>query len=128
MKSRWRSIDTMESTQQYLALASLIPPRSIRSTGALFRGSRLVTRQMAEADGVIGFALLAEPFRKRYATLSVWRDEEALSSFAHSTPHRALMAQLAPAMAPTRFVRWTIEGADTPPTWSEALDRLRRTL
>jgi hypothetical protein len=108
----------------YLVLASSIPPRGYGSTWALFRGSRVVRRQLASTDGILGFSLLAEPVRKRYATLSVWRDEAALAAFAGAEPHHQLMADLAPQMAPTTFVRWTIPGSSAPPSWPDALQRL----
>jgi hypothetical protein len=64
----------------------------------MFRGSRVVRQQLLAADGVLGFAMLAEPLRKNYATLSVWRDEEALDAFAGTHPHARLMAELAPSV------------------------------
>jgi hypothetical protein len=124
MKSRWKWAAKVEPDTDYLVLASSIPPRGYRSTWALFRGSRAVRRQLLSTDGVIGFALLAEPVRKRYATLSVWRDEDALAAFAKAEPHRQLMAELTPRMAPTTFVRWTIPGSGAPPPWADALRRL----
>jgi hypothetical protein len=68
--------------------------------------------------------MLAEPIRKHYATLSVWRDEAALDTFSRAEPHRRLMAELAPAMGATKFVRWTMSGADGFPSWKDALARL----
>jgi quinol monooxygenase YgiN len=125
MKSPWKTLGVLESDGQYLVLASSIPPKSFSSTWSLFRGSRVVRQQLLTADGVLGFALLAEPLRKNYATLSVWRDGEALDAFAGTDPHARLMADLSPSMNAPRFVRWTISGSDGIPSWTEALDRLR---
>lgn len=126
MKSRWKTVSPLESDAEYLVFASSIPPKSIRSTGELFRGSRAVRKQLLATDGVMGFALLAEPVRRRFATLSVWRDDDALGWFRRSLPHRELMTDLAERMAPTTFVRWNIEGTDPRPTWAEAIERLNR--
>jgi hypothetical protein len=124
MKSPWKWLATLEPEREYVVLASTIPPRSRRSTWRLFRGARIVRAQLATTDGALGFALLARPLRKQYATLSVWRDEAALSTFAATDPHRELMTELAPEMGPTKFIRWTIRGADGRPSWNEALSRL----
>jgi len=124
VKSPWKNVAALERDREYLVLASSIPPKSIRSTWALFSGSWAVRRQLLDTDGVMGFSMLAQPLRKRYATLSVWRDEAALDAFAGTHPHDRLMADLAPAMGPTRFVRWTIAGTDGPPSWPTALARL----
>lgn len=124
MRSRWTERGSLDPGTEYLVLASSIPPKSRRSTFALFAGARAVRKQLAGTDGVIGFSLLAEPFAKRYATLSVWRDEEALAAFAAAHPHDQLMIELAPAMDGPKFVRWTIRGDDGVPSWDEALRRL----
>ena len=124
MKSPWKWSSPLEPERQYLVLASSIPPQSRRSTWSLFRGASAVRKQLVVTDGVIGFALLARPFAKQYATLSAWRDEDALAAFAKTEPHRGLMIELSPEMGPTKFVRWTIRGVDGRPSWSDALQRL----
>ncbi len=124
MKSPWKSFHQLDRDRDYLVLASSIPAREYSATAKLFRGSRTVRRQLASTDGVVGFSLLARPLRKQYATLSVWVGEDALDRFAAESPHRELMADLAPLMDDTVFVRWTIRGVDGRPTWSEALRRL----
>lgn len=124
MKSPWKSFGSLEQGVSYLVLASRIPAKSLRSTPAMFRGAGLVRKQLAGTDGVIGFSLLAEPVRKRYATLSVWRDQAALDAFTTANPHGRLMADLAPQMGETKFVTWTITGNDGLPTWDDALRRL----
>ena len=125
MKSPWKSFENLDPDREYLVLASSIPAKKMSSTWKMFRGSRAVRRQLAGTDGVVGFALLAQPFSKKYATLSVWTGEDALDRFTADTPHREIMADLASAMGPTKFVKWTITGADGTPTWPDALDRLR---
>lgn len=124
MKSPWKSISALQPDREYLVLASSIPPVSRSSTRRLFQGASAVRKQLTGAEGVVGFSLLARPLRKQYATLSVWVDERSLTAFAHATPHEDLMARLAPEMAPTKFVRWTITGSDGLPSWRDALQRL----
>ena len=124
MRSLWKWSAPLEPEREYLVLASSIPPRSRRSTWRLFRGASTVRRQLKVTDGVIGFALLARPLAKQYATLSVWRDEAALTAFAGSEPHRGLVSGLRSQMEPTKFVRWTMRGADGRPSWADALQRL----
>ncbi len=124
MKSPWKSMKLLEPDREYVVLASSIPPLSRSSTRRLFRGASAVRKQLASAEGVVGFSLLARPLRKQYATLSVWVDEGALAAFADGSPHCALMAELAPEMGATKFVRWTMSGSDGRPSWSEASRRL----
>jgi heme-degrading monooxygenase HmoA len=124
VKSPWKSRQALEPDREYLVLASSIPPLSRSSTWALFRGASAVRKQLGQTDGVVGFALLARPWKKQYATLSIWDDEAALAAFSHAQPHEHLMKDLAPRMGDTKFVRWTIRGRDGRPSWDAALERL----
>ena len=114
----------LEVDREYVALASSIPPLSRSSTGKLFRGAMAVRKQLAGTDGVVGFSLLAQPWRKYYATLSVWENEAALAAFVAARPHTELMGQLKAEMGQTKFVRWTLKGSEGNPSWSDALRRL----
>jgi len=69
--------------------------------------------------------LLAKPFAKQYATLSVWESEAALDAFVRQHPHGELMRTLRPLMSETRFVTWHVPGGDASPSWDDALERLR---
>jgi hypothetical protein len=124
MKSPWKSKTTIATDREYFVLASSIPPLSRSSTFRLFRGASAVRKQLGRTDGVVGFSLLARPWRKQYATLSVWVDEPALDAFAKAQPHQELMAKLSPEMGATKFARWTIAGSAGRPSWDEALQRL----
>ena len=126
MKSRWKSMKAFEADREYLVFASSIPARRRSSTGRLFRGASAVRKQLSVTEGLVGFSLLARPWRKQYATLSVWVDEAALSAFGAASPHRELMAELAPEMDATKFVRWTMTGSEGRPSWRSALHRLGR--
>jgi len=124
VKSPWKSLGELDPGREYLVLASSIPARKRSSTWHMFRGSRVVRKQLLGTDGVIGFSLLARPWTKQYATLSVWTSGDALDAFAATSPHREMMSALAPEMGPTKFVRWAIQGSDGRPGWDEALRRL----
>jgi hypothetical protein len=124
MKSPWKSCKPFEPDQEYLVLASNIPPKSRSSISRLFRGARSVRKQLMPTEGLVGFSTSARPWQKQYATLSVWTSDQALTAFAGTEPHRQLMSDLAPEMGPTKFVRWTIKGSDGRPTWNDALGRL----
>lgn len=114
----------LEPDHEYVVLASSIPARRMSSAARLFRGASAVRKQLENTTGVVGFSLLARPLRKQYATLSVWVDEPALAAFAGGSPHRELMADLAPDMGTTKFLRWTTKGSAGPPSWNQALSRL----
>ena len=124
MKSPWKRYETPDPGSTCLVLASSIPARRVGAAGKMFRGSRQVRKQLASAEGLVGFSLLARPFKKQYATLSVWRDQAALDAFVAANPHHELMQSLRPEMGETRFITWEASAADARPSWKDALERL----
>ncbi len=114
----------MEPGPEYLVMASHLPLKSIWSTVRFFRGVSAVRKQLAGADGLIGYTLRARPLARDYWTLSVWQGETALREFMRAPPHVNLMRSLRPVMGPTKFVQWVIRAEDGRPSWTGALDRL----
>jgi heme-degrading monooxygenase HmoA len=112
MKTPWKTLERLEPDQEYVVLATRLPPRSRSSTLRLARGAAQIRKQLGNTDGVVGFSLVARPWKKDYATLSVWKTDEALDAFVKHEPHAELMASLSPLLAPTTFVRWTMRGSD----------------
>jgi hypothetical protein len=80
-----------------------------------------VVSQLATADGLLGYSLLARPISKQFWTLSAWQNEPALRAFVQHPPHVRIMSALAPHMDKTSFVRWTVKGSDLPLRWDDAL-------
>ena len=102
---------------------SSIPPKSRRPTWRLFLGARAVRKQLGVTDGVIGLSLLARPQAGR-DVVGVDRRRRP-REVCRCQPHRDLVRELTPEMGSTRFVRWTIRGADGRPSWADPLRRLR---
>jgi heme-degrading monooxygenase HmoA len=120
----WKSSATPDPNAEYLAMASSLPLRRLRATFRFFRFVRAIRQQLARSEGLIGYSLWAKPIAKRYWTLSVWRDEAALTAFMHASPHLEIMTKLRRDMNPTTFVRWTVRGSEAPVPWEDALLRL----
>jgi hypothetical protein len=114
----------MEPGSGYLVMASHLPLKRISATVRFLRGVSAVRRQLAAADGLVGYTLRARPLARDYWTLSVWTDEGALREFMRTPPHVQLMTSLRPYMGPTKFVTWSITAADGRPNLAEALERL----
>jgi heme-degrading monooxygenase HmoA len=124
-KLPWTSSETkIEAGREYLAMASALPLQRFSSTIRFMRYVMAIRKQLRTADGLVGYALWAKPFSKRYWTLSVWRDEEALRAFMRTEPHVHVMEDLRPRMGPTRFVFWKVSDEQTTPSWAEALEHL----
>jgi hypothetical protein len=88
------------------------------------RAVSAVRRQLAAADGLIGYTLRARPLARDYWTLSAWTGNTALREFMRTPPHVQVMTSLKPYMGPAKFVTWTISAADGRPSTAAALDHL----
>jgi hypothetical protein len=100
-------------------MASRLPLKRRRSIPGFLRDAMAIRRQLARADGLVGYALDAELARKTFWTFSVWEDQASLDAFASSDPHRAIIARLRPLMGPTRFEFFQVPGSDLPLTWNQ---------
>ena len=89
-----------------------------------FRGVQAVRRQLAAADGLVGYTLRARPLARDYWTLSVWTGETALREFMRTPPHVQIMNSLKPLMGPTKFVTWTVAADQGRPSMDSALEHL----
>jgi quinol monooxygenase YgiN len=122
----WTAHSEIEPDHTYLVMASHLPLSTITSTVRFFRAVSAIRKQLASAEGLVGYTLRAKPLARDYWTLSVWTDRAALQAFMRTAPHVRLMASLRPSMGPTKFVQWEITSADGRPSWTQALERLAR--
>ena len=120
----WTAAGEMEPGREYVVMASHLPLRSLTSTVRFFRAVAAIRKQLRSAEGLVGYTLRAKRLARKYWTLSVWNDRDALAQFMRTPPHIGIMSSLKPLMAPTRFVQWQITAAEGRPSWSDALERL----
>jgi hypothetical protein len=106
---------------QALVFASRFDGAGVRSGWLLFIGGLRMRGVVLRAPGALGVTLRAHPFRGRYYTLSMWRDEESLLAFAHGAAHRGVADRLA-GLGPVQGV--LVSRAADPgrrPTWRETM-------
>jgi quinol monooxygenase YgiN len=115
----WTQRQPVDPGRTYLAMASRLPLRHRRTIPGFLRDAMAIRRQLARADGMIGYALDAELARRTFWTFSVWDDQASLDAFAASDPHQAITRRLRPLMAQTRFEFFQIPGSDLPMTWDQ---------
>ena len=120
----WTSRSEMEPGSEYVVMASHLPLRTFSASVRFFRAVNAVRGQLAHTDGLVGYTLRAKPLGRDYWTLSVWKDRAALNEFMRTSPHVGIMSSLKPSMQPTKFIYWSITGADGRPNFTEALNRL----
>lgn len=120
----WRQFGPPDPNGDYVALVSFLPLKSFSRLFPFVVYTVQVIKQLAKADGLVGYSLLANPLSKRFWTLSAWKSEETLRAFVVKTPHVQIMKSLSPYMAGTKFVRWPVKGSQLPLQWDDALRRI----
>jgi hypothetical protein len=122
----WVQVSGLEADATYVVMASRLPLRSYSRIPSFLWATMRIRRQLATADGLIGYSLDAKLSAKTFFTLSVWRDQDALESFARAEPHRGLLSTVRPHMDATTFVTWTATGSDIPVKWATAQQHINR--
>ena len=120
----WTTRAELQPGSEYLVMASHLPLKRMAATVRFLRAVTAVRKQLATADGLVGYTLRAKPLARDYWTLSVWQDEPALRAFMRTPPHAGIMSSLSPVMGPTKFITWKIAAADGRPSLADALQRL----
>lgn len=100
-----RAMSTPATPRKGSRLEPDLPLGRITPSPRFFRAVRLVRKQLADAQGLVGYTLRAKPLARDYWTLSVWVDREALHAFMRTPPHVGVMSSLKPLMRPTKFVQ-----------------------
>jgi heme-degrading monooxygenase HmoA len=114
----------MEPGATYVVLASYLPLSRISSTVKFFRAVSALRKQLAQAEGLVGYTLRAKPLARHYWTLSVWKSDDDLQAFVRTPPHSEVMRELRPLLDATKFAQWQIAFVDGQPGWNEALWRI----
>jgi hypothetical protein len=106
-------------------MASRLPLRRHRWVPSFLRDTLRIRRQLAEAEGLVGYGLNAQLTRKTFWTFSVWVDRASLDAFADADPHRTIIGRIRPRMDETRFEFFTLRGRELPLTWDQMMERVR---
>jgi hypothetical protein len=122
----WRTISSPDRDREYVVMGSRLPLARYRDLPGFLRAAMLIRAQLAQASGLIGYALDAHPARKTFWTVSAWDSRDALDAFSRADPHRSRVGVIRPRMRPTTFTYWTVPGADLPIAWSEVRRRVAR--
>jgi hypothetical protein len=84
-----------------------------------------IRRQLADSEGLIGYALDANVPNRNFWTLSVWEDEKFLRRFVQRNPHGRVMTDLLPNMGQTVFLPFKVDGSSIPPNREDTKRRMR---
>jgi hypothetical protein len=121
----WKTLATPRAEKEYVALLSILPLKHYRTIPRFLWLALETQRQLRGSKGLIGYSLHAQLMRRRFWTLSVWKDQPSLTDFVRRAPHGRIMQTLTPHMGKTQFVQWKVGASDIPLQWDTAKARMR---
>lgn len=80
-------------------------------------------RRLGSHDGAVALSLAADPLRRTFWTLSLWRDDGVLRNYVRGGDHAHVMRRYRGTLQDSRSARWETLGP-TLPAWPESLGRL----
>jgi hypothetical protein len=123
-KLPWTTIESVPPDTEVTVMASRLPLRRYRHIPRFLVATLRIRRQLAQSDGLVGYALDAQLARKTFWTVSAWTGRDRLYRFDGADPHRSAKEGIRPHMEPSTFVFWTGTAADLPIPWDEVRRRL----
>lgn len=103
-----------------LLFASRFDSVGLRQGWQLFTGGIRLYVTVLRTPGALGVSMRAHPFRGRYYTMSLWKDEESLLAFARGLAHSNAVARMA-LLGPPRGVLASRPADSRRPTWKDTL-------
>jgi hypothetical protein len=106
----------------FVSVFTFLPVRRWKDVIPFLRMSSRVTGQLMKSD-VVRFGVKTDLLHKRFMTLSVWSDREAMRRFASTEPHATAVRKFAKwAGKGAAFVEW--KGGESSIDWDDAMKRL----
>ncbi len=116
----WTPVDTPETDGDVVVLGSVLHLRSFRHVPGFLRAAMQIRKQVRRSPGAVGVALIAQPTRRRFWTLSAWAGQGALDAFVQEPPHVDVMARYGKRLDDARFATWSRPAAGLPKRNSNA--------
>lgn len=120
----WTSRTDPDPSTTYVVMGSRLPLRGYRFIPRFLAHSMKIRRQLAQSDGLVGYALNAKLAQKEFWTVSAWESREHLDRFSAAAPHADIIRTRPDRMRQSAFVFWTCHGRDLPVEWRVVAEHL----
>lgn len=124
MDFSWQSFADPEPESELVGVLGQLRPSRYRTVPRVMLSSRRIESQLAESDGLVGYALRAELLDRRFWAVAVWEDEESLEDFVGTDPHAGIRAALREKMEEGHFQTFDVSGEEVPMDVDEAIARV----
>jgi hypothetical protein len=122
--SPWTSVLDLDAGHEYVVMATRFTVQSRRRLLGIMASTQGLWQSLPTTPGLVGHQFAVSPARGTLSTLTAWRDRPSLEAFVRGPLHASLARDTRPLMQASRFVDWVALGADLPPSWRGANERL----
>jgi hypothetical protein len=120
----WVALHDLDPERDYVVMATRFVVTSRWHLPGVMNSTQRLWQSLPTTAGLVGYAFDVSPLQGSLSTLTVWRDRSSLIAFVRGPLHASLVARTAPRMKSSLFADWMSAGADLPPAWPTAHERL----
>lgn len=124
MDFAWQSFAEPDPESELQGVVGHLNPSGYLTVPMVLWHTRRIEDQLAESDGLIGYALRANLFQKQFWAVAAWEGDASLQRFVQGDPHAGIRKALKPKMSESWFHRFDLSGEEVPLGIDEALMRI----
>ena len=124
MEFAWKSFSEPDPESVLQGVVGYLHPSEYRTVPKVLWRTRKIEAQLAESDGLVGYALRAKLAQKKSWAVAAWENDETLQNYVESTPHAEIRGTLKREMKESWFKRFDVSGEEVPLNIDEALKRV----
>jgi heme-degrading monooxygenase HmoA len=117
----WQSFVVPDPESELQGVVGHLQPSRYRTVPRVLWNTRHIEAQLAESEGLVGYALRAKLFKKKFWAVAVWESDESLEQFVETNPHAEIRRALKREMEESWFKRFDVSGEAVPLNVDKAL-------
>ena len=121
---RWVEVGDEEPGREVFCVATALRLRHYRDIFPFIKLNYRIAERLNGTHDLIRYALAARFFTRRFRTLTVWRDREAMLLFLAGEEHLEAVDRFDAWVEFGAFAEWS--SVDARPDWAEAARRLEQ--
>ena len=125
MDFAWQSFVEPDPESDLQGVVGYLNPSGYRTVPKVLWYTRKIEAQLAESDGLVGYALRAKLAQKRFWAVAAWESDELLQNYVESNPHAGIRRALKSEMEESWFIRFDVSSEEVPLDIDNALKRVR---
>lgn len=124
MEFAWKSFVEPDPDSELLGVVGHVNPSRYRTVPKVLWNTRKIETQLAESDGLVGYAMRAKLAQKKFWAVAAWENDESLKNYVKSNPHAEIRVTLKEELEESWFKKFDVIGEEVPLSIDEALQRV----